>query len=98
MNPTLHPEADAEFLEAVRHYAEISPDLGGRFYDEVVALLNEACHHPQRYRLFEAPVRRILGTVFPYGVLYVAQSDRVWIVAIMHLKRRPGYWKHRLMD
>lgn len=62
----------------------------------MVGLLNEVCQHPQRYRVYEPPVRRILGRVFPFGVLNVAQPDRIWIVAIMHLKRRPGYWKRRL--
>lgn len=82
----------------MRHHAAISSELGGRFYDEVEELLNEACQHPQRYRMYEPPVRRVLGRVFPYGVLYVAQPDRIWNVAIMHLKRRPGYWKRRLEE
>lgn len=98
MKHALHPEADAEFLEAVRHYAAISPELGGRFYDEIAGLLQGICAHPNRHRLYDPPVRRVLGRVFPYGVLYVAQPDRIWIVAVMHLKRRPGYWKRRLVD
>jgi hypothetical protein len=34
--------------------------------------------------------------VFPYAVIYVGQQDRNWILAVMHLQRRPGYWKERL--
>ena len=98
MKPVLHPEADEELLEVVRYYAAISPELGGRFYDEITGLIREACAHPLRHQLYDPPVRRILARQFPYGVLFVAQPDRVWIVAIMHLKRRPGYWKHRLAD
>jgi len=37
-----------------------------------------------------------LSQEFPYAVVYLEQPDRVWIVAIMHLKRRPGYWRKRL--
>jgi hypothetical protein len=33
---------------------------------------------------------------FPYGVIYRASKDRVDVIAIMHLKRRPGYWKSRV--
>jgi hypothetical protein len=29
-------------------------------------------------------------------VLYVDQPERVLIIAVMHMKRRPGYWKERL--
>ena len=39
MNRILHPEADAEFLDSVRHYAGISRELGNRFYAEVSELL-----------------------------------------------------------
>ena len=98
MNRSVHPEADAEFLEAIRHYAEIAPGLGGRFYDEISGLMYDVCLHPGRHRTFDPPVRRILAYGFPYAVMYVAQSDRVWIIAVMHLKRRPGYWKHRLTN
>jgi plasmid stabilization system protein ParE len=98
VNHLLHPEADAEFIAAARHYTEISPELGGRFYDEVSALLHEACAHPRCYRLYDSPIRRLLAHGFPYAVLYAVQADCVRIVAVMHLKRRPGYWKHRLDD
>jgi hypothetical protein len=43
-------------------------------------------------------VRRIVANGFPYAVLHVVRPDCVWIIAIMHLKRRPGYWKHRLAN
>ncbi len=96
MNPALHPEADAEFLDAVTHYAGISPSLGRRFYDEMSALLHTAGEHPLRYRMFDPPLRRVLAVGFPYAVIYAAKDDYVRVVAVMHLKRRPGYWKHRL--
>ena len=34
-----HPEASEEYTEAVHHYADITPELGGRFYDAVEGLL-----------------------------------------------------------
>ena len=98
MNHLLHPEADAEFLNELRHYAAISPELGNRFYEEIAVLLHRACAHPRRYRLFDPPVRRVLASDFPYAVLYVAKADCVWVVAVAPLKRDPNYWKHRLTD
>lgn len=98
MKHVIHPEAEAEFLAHVRHYLEIDPELGNRFYDAVEARLREATNHPGRYRLHDPPARRVLVTDFPYAVLYVSRADYVIIVAIMHLKRRPGYWRHRLTD
>ncbi len=98
MNHLLHPEADAEFLDELRHYAEISPGLGDRFYEEISTLLRRACAHPRRYRLFDPPVRRVLAADFPHAVLYVVKADYVWVLAVAPLKRDPDYWKHRLTD
>ena len=30
------------------------------------------------------------------GSIYEDQPDRIWIVAVAHLSRRPGYWAQRL--
>ncbi len=98
MNHLLHPEADAEFLDGVRHYAGISHELGDRFYEEVAGLLRAACAHPHRHRVIDPPVRRVLAGGFPYAVLYVVKPDYVWVVAVMPLKRDPEYWKHRLAN
>ena len=91
-----HPEASEEYIAAVHHYANITPELGGRFYDAVEALIQEVCRHPECFFRFSPPARRALVRKFPYAVVYLDQPDRVWIVAVMHAKRRPGYWKQRL--
>jgi len=92
----IHPEADAEFADAVRYYADLDPQLGARFYREIERLIRAACDQPGRYFRFSPPARRVLSQEFPYAVVYLEQPDRVWIVAVMHLKRRPGYWRKRL--
>jgi plasmid stabilization system protein ParE len=91
-----HPEASEEYTEAVHHYADITPELGGRFYDAVEGLIQEVCRHPERFFRFSPPARRALVRKFPYVVVYLDDPDRVWIVALMHAKRRPGYWRERL--
>jgi len=91
-----HREADVEYTEAARYYADISPELGGRFYDEIERLIAEICMQPGRFRAFDPPVRRHFSAVFPYAVIYLEQADVVWIMAIMHFKRSPIYWKDRL--
>lgn len=65
MRPVLHPEADDEFAEGVRYYAEINPEPGGRFYDEIERLIREACADPQRFRPFDPPARRYFSRWFP---------------------------------
>ena len=84
-----HPEADEEYAEAALYYTRISPELGGRFFDEVERLIREVRRQPNRFRLFDPPARRHFADVFPYAVIYLDQPERVWIVAVMHLKREP---------
>ena len=91
-----HPAADEEYTQAAEHYADINPELGRRFYDQVERLIRDIRRHPQRYRLFDPPIRRHFSDVFPYAVLYVDQPDRVLVIAVMHMMRRPGYWRERL--
>jgi toxin ParE1/3/4 len=91
-----HPEADAEYEEAIRHYASVTPELGNRFYDEIERLIAEACRTPSTFRYIRKPARRHFTRAFPYGIIYVERPDDIWILAVMPLKRKPGYWKQRL--
>lgn len=92
----LHPEADEEFAQAVHYYSQISPALGVRFYREIERLFGEIAAYPGRFREFDPPVRRHFSRDFPYAVIFLSKSDYIWVVAVMHMKRRPGYWRERL--
>jgi plasmid stabilization system protein ParE len=91
-----HRAAQKEYGEAAKYYAKILPELGMRFYDEIERLILAIRQNPDRYRAFDSPIRRHFSSVFPYAVLYVDQPDRVLIIAVMHMKRLPGYWRKRL--
>ena len=91
-----HPEAGEEYTQAIQYYAALAPELGGRFYDEIERLIAEVRRQPDRFLRFSPPARRALARKFPYSVVYLDQPDHVWIVAVMHAKRRPGYWRERL--
>jgi toxin ParE1/3/4 len=59
-------------------------------------LIHDVRREPKRFRMFDASAQRHFSDVFPYAVIYVEQTDRIWILAIMHMKRQPGYWKNRV--
>lgn len=96
MRIVLHPAADAELIEAVEYYSSIDVSLGQRFFYEMEGLIRTVSLHPKTFRQFDPPARRHFSTCFPYGIIYLEQDAFLWIVAVMHLKRRPGYWKSRL--
>jgi uncharacterized protein YhbP (UPF0306 family) len=83
----LHPEADEEFAGAVRYYSEISSELGVRFYREMERLFGEICADP---------ARRHFSRDFPYAVILLDKPGYIWVVAVMHMRRQPDYWRARL--
>ncbi len=91
-----HRAARAEARAAAEHYTAIHPGLGLRFYEAIDQLVREIRAQSALYRMFDPPARRHFGHRFPYAIVYVEQPDRVWIVAVMHFKQRPGYWSERL--
>jgi toxin ParE1/3/4 len=91
-----HPEAREEYIQAVQYYSDVRPELGVRLYEEIERLIQEIRREPTRFSQFSPRTRRALARRFPYSVIYLDEPERVWIVAVMHAKRRPAYWRERL--
>ena len=91
-----HPDADEEYVQAVQYYADIALELGHRFHYETERLIREACENPERFWRFDPPARRHLSGDFPYAVIFLEKPEHIWIVAVMHMNRRPGFWRGRL--
>jgi plasmid stabilization system protein ParE len=70
--------------------------LGGSFSVEVEATIRRILESPEQHRLIEDGVRTCRTRTFPYAIVYAIETDSVLILAVMHLKHKPGYWRHRL--
>jgi len=97
MNYAFHPEAEAEFLEAIVYYEDCSTGLGLDFSAEIHAAIQRIQAFPLAWQVLEGEIRRALVHRFPYGVLYAVEENRIWIVAVMNLHRQPEYWQDRLV-
>ena len=95
MSHKFHPEAEAEFAEAVQFYQERGRGLGRHFAREVRAAILRVVSTPDRWRILEDDVRCCVVHVFPYAVLFTIEADYILILAVMHGKREPGYWRYR---
>jgi len=91
-----HPAAEEEFLSAVGFYEGRSPGLGSGFIRAVSRASDAVLELPESGRPFGRRLRRVLVSGFPYGLLYRAEPGRIFIVAVAHLNRRPGYWRGRV--
>ena len=95
MRIELHPDADGEFAAQVAYFENQEPGLGQRFYREVIAHLNWIAVNPNVPRSRKG-YRRVNLKVFPFYVAYVVEADRVWVLAVAHGSKRPGYWRKRM--
>jgi len=50
------------------------------------------------WRKISGHFRRCLIDRFPYGIIYVVDEREIFIAAVMHLKRKPEYWKKQLKN
>jgi len=90
-----HSEARKEFFEAVEYYEEQVVGLGDDFVDEVEKVLSVIEQQPNSGAKVTNKKRRFLVSRFPFGVIYSVKENQIVIYAVMHLRRKPGYWKPR---
>ena len=96
MRSAFHPEALAEFDEAIDFDDLESQGLGNRFEEYVQLAVTEIEESPRSWPIYEEGIRQHLVSVFPYAILYQEVYDYVLILAVMHTSRDPDYWKRRL--
>ena len=87
--------ADDEMVESALYYERQLEGLGDRFLDEIERTTNEMAEYPELGHHLGSGVRRRILRGFPYGILYRSEPDEIVITAVMHLRRRPGYWSGR---
>lgn len=95
MKLVLDPEAKAELRQAAVFYEECRDGLGQEFLDALESAFDQIRRHPTLWRILKGRFRRYLVHHFPYGVIYAVEGRTIYVAAVMHLKRKPGYWESR---
>jgi len=96
MTFSFHHETRDEFVETIKYYEACEAGLGYDFSIEVHSAIQNIVSYPKAWPVIEEDVRRYLVNRFPYGILYSIEADKIFILAIMHQRRHPDYWKRRL--
>lgn len=87
--------ARAELEEAVDRYEARRPGLGAEFATEVQTAIDRILQLPLACPRISPRCRRCRVARFPYGVIYQIRPNQIVIVAVMHLRRDPSYWRER---
>jgi plasmid stabilization system protein ParE len=83
-------------LAASEYYERQASGLGREFLAEVQRTVHGIVQNPGAGPVVQQPFRRRFLLGFPFSILYRVDTHEIVIVAVMHLRRRPGYWAGRM--
>jgi toxin ParE1/3/4 len=95
MRVRFHPAAAAEADRAQAWYEERSALAAAGFLQELTRAIQRIRVAPERYPAAEHGTRRIILEQYPFAVSYLMRPEEIFVVAVAHQKRRPGYWVGR---
>ena len=93
-----HPEAEQELSEAKSWYRARSKLAARAFATDIADSIRSIAATPKRWPEHRPGERLFVLSRFPFSILYRVRADLVFITAVAHQKRRPGYWQDRKLD
>jgi plasmid stabilization system protein ParE len=92
-----HPDARAELLAAVRFYQQEAVGLGRAMAGEVRTALLRISDFPESGSPdgTRDDLRKVFLDRFPFTLVYRLRDDGVEVLAVMHQRQRPDYWRTR---
>jgi toxin ParE1/3/4 len=95
MEWVFHSEAEAEFIESAAHFEREVPGLGRRFGRAVKEALEIIVKHPEIGSRLNGELRSFVVAGFPYSIIYAPYQGSLFVLAVAHGRRKPGYWGSR---
>jgi plasmid stabilization system protein ParE len=92
----VHPSALEETEAAIAWYGERSEQAAAAFLNEIDRAITAISNRPKQYPVFALDTRRAVLRLFPYVIVFREVNNGIEIIALMHGRRRPGYWSDRL--
>lgn len=92
----IHDQANAELREAMDWYDDRRFGLGWDLNIEVQAVFDRIGDRPRAgSRWPDSEIRWLKTRRFPYVVYYRELDTAIWVLAVAHERREPGYWTDR---
>lgn len=91
-------EARHELRSQVVYYETAKSGLGRRFLTEIRQGVKDIARYPSLGQPFKQQTRRVFAKTFPFSIVYIQKPSEVIIIAIAHVRRKPGYWLKRIND
>ena len=95
MKTIIIEQALEELKAAVEYYEDQQRGLGLKLTEEIEQHVKWISKNTEIPRLRPGGYRRVNLKIFPFYIAYIIKKDVVWIAAIAHGYRKPGYWIQR---
>jgi toxin ParE1/3/4 len=91
-----HREAESEFRAAITYFEDQREGLGIQFQEEVAQATAQIARLPRAFAPYgNEGLRRFSLKRFPFSIYYLELDNCIWVAAVAHQRRRPGYWASR---
>lgn len=95
------PDAEQDLVNAMVHYENEREGLGLELLEEYRAVAQYAVESPNVGTLvpdlpLNEQVRRFQFRRFPYQLITMVIDDELFVIAVAHHSRDPGYWHERV--
>ena len=88
--------AQKELDESFVYYEGKQNGLGYRFIEDITMAIDLIQTYPFGWSKVSKNTRRCLLKRFPYGVIYQKRDDKILVIAIANLYKKPNYWVNRI--
>lgn len=95
-NLRFHPDARLEMVESAKFYEATQVGLGKHFLEAVRSSTQKIRLFPSIYQHVDGKARRCCVERFPFGIVFREKDDEIQVIAVVHFKRDPDYWKKRV--
>jgi len=95
MPVVLLPQARIDFDQSFDWYAKRSAETADRFAQAVENAFTRIAAQPDQFVAVDKRHRACPVVRFPFRVVYRVERNCILVVAVVHAKRRPNYWKDR---
>lgn len=93
---TFHPDVVKEVKSSYLWYEKQANGLGEDYLAELEISYQAIVELPNTWPKLKKGFRRFLLSKFPFSIIYHFNKNTVFVVAIMHNSRKPGYWVERI--
>ena len=84
--------ANHDIDDAFAWYERQQVGLGDRFVKALGMVVERIRMNPEAYTCVRGVIRRAILPRFPYLLFYVAEAERIVVIACLHASRDPRRW------